>query len=78
MVGVPGHITNKDQDIIENYRLGFEKKTDEEMINEYYKQCKCGITGVRMQMLYLIGLRKAMIERFGKSPIEFDGVVLEL
>jgi hypothetical protein len=78
MDGVPGQLTNEDQDIIEGYRLYFEKMTDEEMIKAYYQECKCGITGVRMQMLYLIGLRKAMIERFGKSPIEFDGVVLEL
>lgn len=63
---------------IEKFKNGFNSKSDKELAEAYFKQQKVGITGVRMQMFYLIALKETLIERFGDSPIEYDGTILEL
>ena len=57
---------------------GFKRWTDKQLAEKYFGQAKLGITGVRRQLLYLIALRNIMQERFGRSPIKFDGIALEL
>jgi len=67
-----------DQLMIKKDEYGFKKSTDKQLAERYFGQAKLGITGVRRQLLYLIALRNIMKERFGKSPIKFDGIALEL
>ena len=72
-------IPNKDDErVIKEYIARFRKKTDQELARAYFKQKRIGIVGIRRQMLYLIGLRVVLKERFGESPIEYDGKVLEI
>ncbi len=37
-----------------------------------------GITGIRIQMFYLIVLKETLIECIRDSPIEYDETILEL
>ncbi len=62
----------------QNFRALFQQKTDKELAEIYFTQQKVGITGVRMQAYFLLALRDVLVERFGDSPIEFDGIKLEL
>ena len=72
-------IPNNDDDrVIKEYISRFRKKTDQELARAYFKQKRIGIVGVRRQMLYLIGLRAVLKERFGHSPIDYNGQILEI
>ena len=76
-----GFILNMSQDdqlMIRQDENGFKKSTDKQLAEKYFGQARLGITGVRRQMLYLIALRNTMKDRFGKSPIKFDGIAIEL
>ncbi len=76
--GVIPNLDSEDSAVIDDYKNRFSAKTDKELAEAYFKQQKIGITGVRMQMLYLIALRETLIGRFGDSPIEYDEIILEL
>ena len=67
-----------DQERIRNDESEFKKWTDKQLAEKYFGQARLGITGDRRQMLYLIALRNTMKDRFGKSPIKFDGKAIEL
>jgi len=70
--------TQEELTALKDYEQRFRQKTDNELAESYFRELKIGMTGVRMQMIYIIALRKVLLERFGNSPIEFDGIVLEL
>ena len=72
------NMSEDDQQMIRKDEQGFKRWTDKQLAEKYFGQAKLGITGVRRQLLYLIALRNIMQERFGKSPIKFDGIALEL
>ncbi len=71
------HIRDEEQEAVNGFIASLTKSSDQELAEIYFRQQKVGITGVRMQLLYLYALRKVLIERFGNSPIEYDGVILE-
>ena len=57
----------------------FREFSDQELIEAYQKQARCGITGVHAQAVYLLALRKVMGERFGGSPVTLeDQCVIDL
>ena len=72
------NMSEDDQQMIRKDEHGFKRWTDKQLAEKYFGQAKLGITGVRRQILYLIALRNIMQERFGRSPIKFDGIALEL
>ena len=72
------NMSEDDQQMIRKDEQGFKRWTDKQLAEKYFGQAKLGITGIRRQMLYLIALRNIMQERFGRSPIKFDGIALEL
>lgn len=72
------NMSEDDQQMIRKDEQGFKRWTDKQLAEKYFGQAKLGITGVRRQLLYLIALRNIMQERFGRSPIKFDGIALEL
>ena len=72
------NMSEDDQVMIKKDEHGFKKWTDKQLAEKYFSQAKMGITGVRRQMLHLIALRNIMQERFGRSPIKFDGIAVEL
>ena len=61
---------------IKEYRVGFIKKTAEELVELYNREARMGITGVHRQALYLLALKIEFDERFGLSPISFEDSVL--
>lgn len=73
----PENYSHQDKAIIDEYKDSFSKKTDKELAEIYFKQQKVGITGVRRQLIYLIALREVLLKRFGESPIEYDGNIIE-
>ena len=72
------NMSEDDQQMIRKDEHGFKRWTDKQLAEKYFGQAKLGITGVRRQLLYLIALRNIMQERFGRSPIKFDGIAVEL
>ena len=58
------------------YRVGFIKKTAEELVELYNREARMGIIGVHRQTLYLLALKIEFDERFGLSPISFEDSVL--
>ena len=72
------NMSDDDKKIIRKDEHGFKRWTDKQLAEKYFGQAKLGITGVRRQLLYLIALRNIMQERFGRSPIKFDGIAVEL
>ena len=72
------NMSEDDQQMIRKDEHGFKRWTDKQLAEKYFGQARLGITGVRRQMLYLIALRNTMKDRFGKSPIKFDGIAIEL
>ena len=72
------NMSEDDQQMIRKDEHGFKRWTDKQLAEKYFGQAKLGITGVRRQILYLIALRNIMKKRFGRSPIKFDGIALEL
>ena len=76
--GIVLNISNEDYMIIRKNEKAFRECSDADLAKKYFKQMRMGIVGVRKQILYLIALRNVMKERFGRSPIEFDGIILEL
>ena len=72
------NMSEDDQQMIRKDEHGFKRWTDKQLAEKYFGQAKLGITGVRRQLLYLIALRNTMKDRFGKSPIKFDGIAVEL
>jgi len=61
-----------DDSIIEDYIKRFNGFSDSELIEAYKREAKMGIVGVHQQHLYLIALRKVMLERFGSSPVNYE------
>ena len=72
------NMSEDDQQMIRKDEHGLKRWTDKQLAEKYFGQARLGITGVRRQMLYLIALRNTMKNRFGKSPIKFDGIAIEL
>ena len=72
------NMSEDDQQMIRKDEHDFKRWTDKQLAEKYFGQAKLGITGVRRQILYLIALRNIMQERFGRSPIKFDGIAVEL
>ena len=72
------NMSEDDQQMIRKDEHDFKRWTDKQLAEKYFGQAKLGITGVRRQLLYLIALRNIMQERFGRSPIKFDGIAVEL
>jgi hypothetical protein len=54
----------------------FEAISNEELIDAYNKQAKCGITGVHAQALYLMSMGHVFFKRFGTSPIYMENNLL--
>ena len=67
-----------DAESLERYRASFAKASDEELIEDYNRELRIGITGVRQQAIYLTALNEEMAKRFGKSPVESEGCVIGL
>ena len=68
-----------DKKMYSGYHRFFRKLSDQELVEAYQRQARCGITGVHAQAVYLLALRKVMIERFGESPINLeDGGIIDL
>ncbi len=68
-----------DKERFADYENHFRELSDQELIEAYHRQVRCGITGVHAQAVYLLALRKVMGERFGGSPITLeDGGVIDL
>ena len=67
-----------DKNRLLRYEGHFNELSDKELDEVYQKQVRSGITGVHAQAVYLMALRKAMIERFGRSPISAEGRVIDL
>lgn len=67
-----------DQQIIDDYKKWFKKKSLEELVESYNGQVKCGIVGVHQQALYLIALRKEFKERMKESSVYLIEYVLGL
>jgi len=65
-----------DKETIADKVKEFESSSNENLIEEYNKQSKCGITGVRGQALYLMAMGHVFFKRFGKSPIYMENNVL--
>lgn len=65
-----------DVELIADKVKGFESSSNESLIEDYNKQSKCGITGVRGQALYLMAMGHVFFKRFGKSPIYMENNVL--
>ena len=49
-----------------------ENDSLEELVEQYNRQTKCGIVGVKAQGIFLIALHHALIERIGQSPITLE------
>ncbi|WP_276391886.1 hypothetical protein [Eudoraea chungangensis] len=75
---VTGELSEFGIEKIKVFKQSFKKKSDKELAAAYFRQMKVGITGVSMQLYYIIALREVLLERFGDSPIYYDGRVLEL
>lgn len=58
------------------YAEYFKVKENAEILRDCEGQRKLGIVGVHQQALYLLALRKVMLERFGESPILLEDDVL--
>ena len=57
----------------------FREFGDQELIEAYHRQVRCGITGVHAQAVYLLALRTVTGARFGGSSITLeDGGVIDL
>ena len=53
--------------------------SDQKLIEAYHNAARCGIVGAHAQAIYLLALRRVMIERFGNSPITLeDGCIIDL
>ncbi len=66
-----------DKAAVVEYKERFDKKTSQELIDDYNKQAKLGIVGVHQQALCLIGMAYSFKKRFADSPIYLtDGTVL--
>ena len=65
-----------DREIILNYYEKFKGYTDDELVEAFYREKRVGIVGVRRQGLYLVALRKAMLDRFGESGITLEENVI--
>ena len=57
--------------VMKNYEE-LKLRTDQEILDSCERQAKIGIVGSRSQALYLVALRKLMLERFGSSPININ------
>ena len=49
-----------------------ENDSLEELVEQYNRQTKCGIVGVKAQGIFLVALHHALIERIGQSPITLE------
>ena len=67
-----------DMDILREKVEVFKTYTNEELIEAYNQQSKCGITGVHSQGLFLMAIGHTFYKRFGKSPIIMRNNVLKL
>jgi hypothetical protein len=65
-----------DDEVIRDYKSSFKKYSLTKLVDEYNRQAGTGIVGVRQQGLYLIAMGEEFLERFGESPIEFDGIII--
>ena len=54
--------------VMKNYEE-LKLRTDQEILDSCERQAKIGIVGSRSQALYLVALRKVMLERFDETPI---------
>ncbi|MBC7642655.1 MAG: hypothetical protein H7174_10035 [Flavobacterium sp.] len=75
---VVGELSEFGLERVEEFKLSFLKYSDKELAEKYFQQQKVGITGVAMQNYFIIALKSELEKRFGQSPIEFDGQILEL
>ncbi len=55
-----------------------EKLTNEDLIKRYNRQVEIGIVGVYAQAVFLASLRYVFLERFGKSPVSIDRIIVKL
>lgn len=63
---------------ISNFLEVFENLSDEELIDNYKSALTANIEGVHLQALRLIAMRKAIIRRFNKTPIDFKDTILNI
>ena len=76
---MPGQIYTSrpgDEEELLKYAASFKTKEDAEILRDCEGQKKIGIAGVHQQALYLLALRKVMLERLGESPILLEDEVL--
>lgn len=63
------------ESVIKNYNY-YSEVSNNELIKTYNGSVKTGIVGVHAQALFLIALRKAFLERFGKSPVTVEDKII--
>lgn len=61
--------------VIQHYEE-LKLRTDQEILDSCERQVKIGITGSRGQALYLVALRKVMLERFATTPLHIKNNII--
>lgn len=61
-----------DKEYMYFYYTRLSSDTSEELVRLYNRECDIGLTGERVQNMFLIMLHKLFINRFNKSPMIFS------
>lgn len=70
------HQGQDDQETYDGFLRYFRAKDTVELVAEFNRQVRVGITGVRMQMGYIRALNEVLNERTGQEALDHHGPVI--
>lgn len=65
-----------DRKFMDEYLAEFRAMSLEELVAEFNRQARVGITGVRMQLIHLHALNQVLHERTGQDALRAEGPLI--